>query len=62
MNILGLDIGTKYIKLCSVDKKSDEFVDVKSVMEMIPETDKSLNSDKVVAGIIREMMKATKYT
>lgn len=59
--IIGLDAGTKNIKVCRVDKKGDEFYDVYSAIEEIPDTVKGKKGDKIISQVIKSMMGKDKF-
>jgi type IV pilus assembly protein PilM len=54
--MIGIDVGTKNIKVCRVEKKGEEFYEVYSVMEAVPDTgkeDREESTDKILSGAIK---------
>ncbi|MFC2062236.1 type IV pilus assembly protein PilM [Elusimicrobiota bacterium] len=62
--MLGIDIGTKHIKICQVDMRAGAIYDVYTVMKKIPDkiiNDSEENKVGVLSGIIKSMYKDNKF-
>lgn len=56
--MIGIDIGTKYVKICTAEKKGEEFYDILSVMKPIPSS--GVNQEKEISKIIKNVIKDNK--
>ncbi|MBN2407198.1 MAG: type IV pilus assembly protein PilM [Elusimicrobia bacterium] len=60
--MLGIDIGTRYIKMCQVDMRGDVVYDVYVAMEPVPAVPGSDDYQKKVSQTIRAMYKENKFS
>lgn len=52
--MIGIDVGTKNIKLCCVEKKSEEFLDVYYDMEPLPQSPTAKDYSRIMKSMIKK--------
>ncbi|MFW6172834.1 MAG: type IV pilus assembly protein PilM [Elusimicrobiota bacterium] len=60
--MLGLDIGSKYIKICQIEKRAGRLYDIYSAVEKVPVSESDSNYEDALARKIKSMFKKNNFS